>query len=216
MSTSNRKKDWVEIFILPLVIACVGTFGTYLITGQQSANALTQANSDRQVKILEIFSEKMTHEDPRQRLLAIKMLAALDPELAAKMAFAAAETEPEESETRKAATSVGLEAKAIVQLQPRIYMHVEGSSEKKAAEKVENVLQNNGWVVPSIERVGSKSPRQSQLRYFKKSEKSKAEEIHEILVENGVPTLLTYLGGYEDTNNIRPMHFEIWFSDEQP
>lgn len=193
-----------------------GTFGTYLITGQHSANALTQANSDRQVKILEIFSEKMTHEDPRQRLLAIKMLAALDPELAAKMAFAAAETEPEESETRKAATSVGLEAKAIVQLQPRIYMHVEGSSEKKAAEKVENVFQNNGWVVPSIERVGSKSPRQSQLRYFKKSEKSKAEEIHEILVENGVPTLLMYLGGYEDTNNIRPMHFEIWFSDEQP
>ncbi len=212
----DKQKSWIEIFIMPLVVAAVGSLGTYFITHQQEANAVAKANSDRQVKILEIFAEKITHDDAGQRLLAIKMLRALDPDLAEKLALAVAETEPENSVTREVATNIGFEAKAITQLQPRVYIHVNGSSERDIAKKLEELLEKNEWNVPGIERVGSKSPNQSQFRYFKKAESAKAKEIHQFMVDQGYDVALRYIGGYEDSNNIRPMHFEVWFSKGMP
>lgn len=208
------KKTWTEIFVMPIVVACVGSFATYLITQQQEANAIAKAASDRQIKILEIFAEKITHPDLNQRLLAINLLRALDDELAAKVAFAVATTEPETSDLKAAAIKIADEAKASIEQTPRIYLHVEGDADKAAASEVETLLESNGWVVPGIQRVGSTSPSTSQLRYFRDSEKSTAEAIHSALANAGHKFSLTYISGYEDSKAIRPMHFEIWFASK--
>ncbi len=211
-----EKKNLIEIFLLPLVIACVGVLGTLLVTQQQEANAKAKADSDRQVKILEIFAEKITSEDEKQRVLALKLLRALDDDLAEKLALAVAESEPERSEIRQVATKVADVAKARIELRPRIYMHVDGNREKQAAEAIEQLLERNGWTVPGIERVGAKSPNVSQLRYFRKAEKDTAQEIHNSLKQANYDITLKYISGYEDSKTIRSMHFEIWFAAGEP
>ena len=210
------KKSWIEIFLMPLVIAGVGILGTYLITQQQADNADNKADSDRQVKILEIFAEKITNEDEKQRLLAIKLLRVLDDDLAEKLASAVAEAEPEESKIKEVAIKVADVAKARIELRPRIYMHVQGNTEKDAARAVEELLEKKDWIVPGIQRVGQKSPNSSQLRYFKKAEKSMAEEIHDSLKNADYDISLSYISGYEESKAIRPMHFEIWFASGKP
>ncbi len=102
----NPTKNWLEILIIPLVLALVGTMGTYFITRQQESNANKQAESDRQVKILEIFAEKVTAENPKERVLAINLLRTLDPALAKKLAAAVILSEDEESEVKHAAQRV--------------------------------------------------------------------------------------------------------------
>jgi hypothetical protein len=212
----TEKKNWIEIFLMPIVIAGVGILGTYLITQQQESTAKANADSDRQVKILEIFSEKITSEDKKQRLLAIKLLRVLDDELAEKLASAVAEAEPDKSELKIAATKVADIAKARIELRPRIYVHVQGDREKEVAQAIEQILEKNDWIVPGIERVGAKSPSSSQLRYFRKAELSTAEKIQKSLENANFHISLTYITGYEKSTAIRPMHFEIWFSPGMP
>ena len=42
-----EKKNWVEIVLMPLVVAGVGILGTHFITQQQEKNAQAKADSDR-------------------------------------------------------------------------------------------------------------------------------------------------------------------------
>jgi len=210
------KKNLIEIFFMPIVVAAVGILGTYLITQQQESNALAMADSDRQVKILEIFAEKITSDDSKQRLLAIKLLRVLDDELAEKLALAVAEAEPDKSVLKEAATKVADVAKARIELRPRIYVHVEGQSEKQASLPIEQILEKHEWIVPGIQMVGTKSPKSSQLRYFRKEEKSTAEKIRNSLINENYEISLKYISGYEKSEALRPMHFEIWFAPGKP
>ena len=51
----SEPKKWVEVALMPLVIAVVGIMGTYLITNEQREAAEIRADADRQIKILDIF-----------------------------------------------------------------------------------------------------------------------------------------------------------------
>jgi hypothetical protein len=209
-------KSWVEIILMPLVVASVGILGTHFLAQQQERNAQAKADSDRQVKILEIFAEKVTSADEGQRLLALKLLRAVDDGLAAKLASAVAEAAPEQSQVREVATAVATEARAHIELRPRVYVHVGGDEEREAARRVAQLLETAQWVVPGIQRVGTKSPKVSQLRYFKKTEQPEAEQIAAVLKKGGYEVPLAYIAGYEDSKAIRPMHFELWFAAGEP
>ena len=52
-----ERKRWVEVALMPLVVAVVGTLGTYLLTSQQREAAEARAAADRQIKILEIVAD---------------------------------------------------------------------------------------------------------------------------------------------------------------
>ncbi len=99
-----EKKSFMEIVLMPLVVAAVGVMGTYFLTQQQQSNALAKADADRQVKILEIFAEKITSPDERERILGLRLLEAVDPDLAAKLAHAVAEGEKEDSKVQQVHT----------------------------------------------------------------------------------------------------------------
>ena len=91
-----ERKSLLEVVLMPLVLTVVGTVGTYLITEQRQQAAEVQARLDReradiaalasrQLKILEIFADKIVSEDPAEQTLAIYSTLALDHDLAAKL-----------------------------------------------------------------------------------------------------------------------------------
>lgn len=78
-------KKWVEVALMPLVIAVVGIMGTYLITNEQREAAEIRAAADRQIKILDIFANKIISAEEEERLLAARLTMALDSDLALKI-----------------------------------------------------------------------------------------------------------------------------------
>lgn len=102
--STGTGKRLAEIVLMPVVIALVGIFGTIMITimqhldahhlaeaqlegATQLANAQLESarersKADRQVKVLEIFNEKIASDDPHERALAIRLLRAIEPDLA--------------------------------------------------------------------------------------------------------------------------------------
>ncbi|CAN2043248.1 hypothetical protein GMMP1_100026 [Candidatus Magnetomoraceae bacterium gMMP-1] len=113
----SERKNWVEIVLMPIVVAVVGVVGTLLITQQQNKTAAlmrktelekTQeiAAADRQIKILELFADKILDPDQNQRLLALRLLTAVDGDLAKNLATAVSEDESEKPEIKALAKQV--------------------------------------------------------------------------------------------------------------
>lgn len=75
-------------FITPFVIAIVGCVSTWLITNMQTQSAETIAASNRGIKALEIFSEKINSPDFNERINSINYLYAVEPKIAIKIAEA--------------------------------------------------------------------------------------------------------------------------------
>ena len=133
-------KRWIEVVLMPLVIALVGISGTYFITDRQQKDTTTKSAVDRQIKILEIFSAKITSTEEKERILALRLLRAIDSELAEKLARAVSETEPEQSPVKQIANQVAEEAEARSRLLPRIYIHIRAEEDRPLARVVAEKL----------------------------------------------------------------------------
>ncbi len=118
-----REKSCIEIVLMPLMVALVGIGGTYFIAKEQGRSADTAreaqlastrelATADRQIRLLEVFAERITSTDENQRIAVLRLLREVDPELAERLANAVSEAEPEESEVRRVAEEVAEEAAA--------------------------------------------------------------------------------------------------------
>lgn len=212
---------------MPLVVALVGIAGTFFITQQQERNAQVMSDAqlvstkemaaaDRQIKILEIFAEKIASADPEQRILALRLLRAIDGEFAEKLAVAVSEGESEQSEVRIVADQVAEEAGARARLLPRVYVHIRAEEDRIRARSVGEELKTGGYVVPGVERLVDIGPSFSQLRFFKKVERHEAKQVVTFLDSIGVPVKMKYVPGYEDSKSIRPRHYELWFARGEP
>ncbi len=106
---------------MPLVVALVGIGGTVLITQQQGYYARLQAHAemeaareraeaDRQIKILEIFSEKFSSENEAERALGVRLLSTIDSGFAERVALAVEAGEEENSNLKRVAVDVAREA----------------------------------------------------------------------------------------------------------
>ena len=96
---------------MPLVLAAVGTLGTYLVTDQQRQATEARAVADRQIKILEIISDKIASPDENERIFALWLTLSLDSKLAVKLLPALSTHEQKSAEFKKALEDV---TKAIV------------------------------------------------------------------------------------------------------
>jgi len=208
-----QKKNWIEVILMPLVVALVGILGTYLITAQQEDNARAKATSDRQVKMLEIFSSKITSEDKKQRLMAINLLGVMDDELAEKLATAVEQTE-QDAGVRRAAARLAGEARARMSGEPMIYIHVAGSKEDESGRDVQATLdQHQGWYVQGIDEANSKMPPVSTIRYFRRADRPTADEIAATLSSAGHTMVTHYVRGYEASVTVPAKHFEVWLTN---
>jgi hypothetical protein len=163
------------------------------------------ADADRQVKILEIFAEKVASQDPQERILALRLLDALDPFLAEKLATAVLEGEPVEPEVRRVARSL-----------PRIFIHIRSNGDRERAQAVAERLRESEYVVLGIEWLKDTGPGNSQLRFFRMGDEEEAWKIHETLREMGIELDPIFTPGFEESDEIRPGHFEIWFARGEP
>ncbi len=220
---SNGKKSKVEMVLMPLVVAIVGIAGTLLITAQQEKNARTLGDSqlectrelaeaDRQIKILEIFSEKVTSTDAKERMLALRLLRSLDGELAQKLATAVLEGEATNSEVHKVADEIVVESKIRARQLQRVFIHIRSESQRQTANAVTEWLKEEGYIMPGIELLREKGPARNQLRYFKKAEEKEARIIAGILAKHSIEVTVVYLKRYEQSGTIGPGHFELWMA----
>lgn len=109
-----KARSMLEIILMPIVVVFVGTLGTLVISSQQQESATrlgrTQlqaaremAAADRQVQVLDLFAKKIASDDQNDRVVALRLLSAVDSDLALKLAAAVSEGEPVGSKVGKAA-----------------------------------------------------------------------------------------------------------------
>lgn len=222
----ERKYYLLEILFAPLVIALVGILGTFFINSKLDDSAAKRAEndqkiaadraiSDRQIKMLEIFGEKISGKDDRQRMLALNLLKTVDLELAANVASAVRDSEQEPSAVKKLASQVAQDSNARARDLPRIYMHIRKEENQSAAKSIGDDLRTSGFAVPGIELVGI-GPPSSELRYFRKEDKPGAERIVTELGKKGVVVDLKDFSGSENSTAIRPGLYELWFAPGEP
>jgi len=108
---------------------------------------------------------------------------------------------------------------ATVANPPRVYMHISEEAQRETLRQLsldleKEKLGGDGIVVPGIQRV--KPIRGNELRCFRASECEDARRLVDILnrLVASPKVVLNPMTGtsYEDSPNIRPRHFELWFA----
>ena len=198
-----ERKSLAEIVFIPIVVAVVGIAGTWIITDQQHKNTilLTEqqnrsaeiarkaqiekaqetAASDRQIKILEIFVEKIQSPEPTQREFALRLLTAVDGELAGKLADAVLYTEAEDN-VRKVAEKVKAEAAVtgssfpVVASRKSFQEAIDVLSELREKTEKANMhyspaiyLSDNGWYAVTFGGYLPLKEAQARVRYARSS-----------------------------------------------
>jgi hypothetical protein len=104
--------------------------------------------------------------------------------------------------------------KDLIQSKARVYIHIRKKLQSEKAKKVGDVLEKNGYLVPKTEILVDMGPKETQVRYFRESEQETASEIVSILNEAGIfPAKTSYISGYENSELVKPLQFEIWFNE---
>jgi len=136
-------KTYVEILITPIVIAVIGIVGTISITNTQVKNAseiaetqiriqIREAENNKKLKALEIFSKQIMSKDPEERRLALGLINILDSELASKMLSYLAEFDPDVGVKNKAKH---LQNKYQFEAKPLGYQDIEERVKRVVAKK---------------------------------------------------------------------------------
>jgi chromosome segregation ATPase len=105
---------------------------------------------------------------------------------------------------------------------PRIYVHIKDETQRARAKQIVRKLQEDKFIVPGIENVGEKASGNTVLKYFHKNdqETADAKQIIELLQSEKIVATAQYTPGFEDSNIVRPRHYELWlgadFSPPRP
>jgi hypothetical protein len=96
----------------------------------------------------------------------------------------------------------------------RIYLQIRNDSQRDAARKIQDILRENHFIVPGIEKLAS-GPTTTEVRYFKNNVAEQAQNIADLLVQQKIPGVTAkFIAGFENSKNIRLGHFEIWFAPD--
>jgi hypothetical protein len=94
----------------------------------------------------------------------------------------------------------------------RIYLQIRSDSQRDAARKIQEILMENHFIVPSIEKLAS-GPTTTEVRYFRNNEAEQAQKIADLLLQQKIVGVTAkYIAGFENSKSIRLGHFEIWFA----
>jgi hypothetical protein len=94
----------------------------------------------------------------------------------------------------------------------RIYFHISSNNQVSKSENIANFLRENNFIVPKTS-ITSSIPKETQLRYFRISDKDEAESLISLVQSRGVKVTAKYLKGYELST--RPRLYELWFSKNE-
>lgn len=191
----GKKSIW-EIMLTPLAVSVVGVVGTWLVTNTQIESSNTLAEAQQKIKIIEIFSDKITERDETERTLAIKVLAAIDPDLGEKIASAIADTNLDV--TRKIdgiPSSLALEIKAEIKTEKKdtdvtnskyLVGYYALNTTKNEFTKVLKFLNDSGYTIVTDKLLSSKPSwmaKNSTVLYYSMQSEEMAKNIAEQLTE---------------------------------
>jgi hypothetical protein len=132
-----------------------------------------------------------------------------------KGAFVAIISSEDQKVSQAASVLLEKDQNLAQQIPPRFYIHIAAESQREQAKKLRSALKGKGYVVPAIDNQESNAPPNNELRYFRLEEPGMPAPKDIVAVLNqasGLQWVDKYTGGYENSPNIRPGHFEIWFA----
>lgn len=155
-----KQKSWIGKILVPLVVALISSMSTYFITQQQvqSAEKINEAqifstseiaDSDRQIKLLGIFSKHIISGNKKEQQIALEVLEAMDDgDLTKKLATIVTESEPNDTKIKEFAQGV-----AETSLKKGYWFAVIGSHRKiKDAKDMAEKLPKSNKYTPEIYR----------------------------------------------------------------
>jgi hypothetical protein len=94
----------------------------------------------------------------------------------------------------------------------RLYPQVGERSDLDLVDRLAPALRRDGWIVLRTEVVEARRmPRRTELRYFRRAEARIAAEAAASLTKSGLSALTpVYVPNYEESDKLRPCHFELW------
>ena len=97
-------------------------------------------------------------------------------------------------------------------LLPRVYMQILDDADRPAAQIIAADLQKAGMIVLGVETVTKAAGklRQTEVRYYKKSEEPTAKRITAVLQSAGYRDAKPVYLGLEDSTKVRANHYEVW------
>lgn len=104
----------------------------------------------------------------------------------------------------------------IATLLPRVYIQINDDEQREPARRVVAALQQQGFLVPGIQNVNRLGPGQSIVRYYRQAEENEAAQIVELLRKLGVNATAEYKPGHEDSQKMRPRHYDLSFGRDFP
>lgn len=170
---------------------------------------LQKVKAEEERLTAEVQSKKDTIADLDKRLEALN-------DIYGKVAFAPnVDTKVVNEATKKVIDS----DPKLARILPRIYIQIKDESQRAKAKQVATALQENGFFIPGIgpfEVVGPKAPDTTVLRFYHKTDEETAdvEKIIGVLESGKIKVTSQYLPGYENSNKIRPRHYELWFGSD--
>jgi hypothetical protein len=236
----NRLKtitDIVGTLLMPIVVAGIGIYFTWTQNSRQELSRQQERLDDEQRQDFEKVGQlldRLTSQNKDQRAIAMIVLQryATDCKLAPSIVPAVIFEMGGQDESSK---KIGRETLIIAgrtcptfgrevggalansketreNLQafvPHIYIHIRDENQRPAAVQIQKALEAKGFVVPGIETV-SKGPSENEVRFFRKNEDALARSVLSALPISGAAT--KYIGGYEYSQGIRPLHTELWLA----
>jgi pyridoxal/pyridoxine/pyridoxamine kinase len=76
---------------------------------------------------------------------------------------------------------------------------------------VQERLKAAGFLAPGIELL-TVGPNRTELRYFKQSDVTEAQQIAKTIASAGVPPTVVLVPGFEQSTTMRPKHYELWLA----
>jgi len=98
---------------------------------------------------------------------------------------------------------------AAAALPSRVYIHIAKEEQRTQAATIAGALRDSEVIVPGIE-LRSNSPENSEIRYFRQTEKAEAEGLASTIRTIWPGVSARYVPGYEASTGIRPRHYELW------
>ena len=96
---------------------------------------------------------------------------------------------------------------------PRVYLQIQQENQRAGAKSVIPYLQKARLTVPGIELLAAGPSKKTEVRYFRREDERGAMEIVGVLTAANIPNVVAkYVAGYEESNRIRPRHYEVWFA----
>jgi phospholipase C len=92
-----------------------------------------------------------------------------------------------------------------------VFLQYPGKQQLELAEVVQSYLDDQGYVVPDLEQVGSKAPRETQVRYFYDLDKGDAEKLANVLKSSVAGNVKSQLTSTQQ-NPAPKGQLEIWLS----